>query len=107
MNENILISNIINNVKTWMSEYNPSILNKWISVISIHPSNQAFLSRFEFLLVILASIKIEEFKNKKPDYQVFSLFISKFKEESDSLFLRVEDFIPFSQLKLIPYFFEG
>ena len=107
MNENILISNIINNVKTWMGEYNRSILNKWISVISIHPSNQEFLSRFEFLLAILASIKIEEFKNKQLDYQVFSLFISKFKEESDSLFLRVEDFIPFSQLKLIPYFFEG
>jgi hypothetical protein len=106
MNEHNSISELINDVKTWMSEYNPSVLYKWITVISIHPSNQKFQIRFEFLLAILASINSEHFKDKELDYQALNGFIFKFKKMTDSLFFRVEDFTPVSQLKLIPYFFE-
>lgn len=106
MNESKSFPEIIKNVKTWMSEYNPSVLYKWIIVISIHPSNQKFQIRFEFLLAILVSMNTEQFKNKKLDYQALNRSISKFKKETDSIFYRVEDFTPLSQLKLIPYFFE-
>ncbi len=91
MNESMSLSEVIKNVKTWMSEYNPSVLNKWITVISIHPSNQIFNIRFEFLLAILTSIDNEEFKNHKLDYQSLNSFISKFKKETDSIFFKVED----------------
>ena len=90
MKESKSLIEFTNNVKAWMSEYNPSVLNKWISVISIHPSNQKFLTRFEFLLAILTSIKIEEFKNKKLDYETFSLFISKFKEDVHNIINNID-----------------
>ena len=88
-----------------MCEYEPIHLFKWIEILSIHPSNQKFQIRFDFLIAILSSIHIEEFKQKKLDRKALDKFIPKFKETSDALYQRYEDFTPFSQLKLIPYFF--
>ena len=96
---------IIDDIKNWMRQYEPVYLFKWIELLSIHPSNQKFQIRFDFLIALLSSIHIEEFKQKKLDHKALEKFIFKFKENSDSLFQRYEDFTPFSQLKLIPYFF--
>lgn len=89
-----------------MYEYNPLEIYKWIVILSIHPSNQKYQTRFEFLLAILISCENKEFKRNEMDYRNLSKFISKFKEDTDSLFFRIEDFHPFSQLKLIPYFYD-
>ncbi len=106
MKESKSLNGLIKNIKTWMSEYDPSVLYKWIMISSIHPSNQKFNIRFEFLLAILSSMNIEDFKKNKLKYQTLNSFISKFRKDTDSIFFRVEDFSPISQLKLIPYFFE-
>jgi len=106
MNAYKSIEKLINKTKTWMCEYDPVNLYKWIFILSIHPSNQLYLARFDFLLAILTSIKPNEFKKTKFDYKSFSEYINEFKENSDAYFFYSEDYIPFSQLKLIPYFFE-
>ena len=100
------LKEIINSTRNWLSEYNPSVLYIWLSILSIHPSNQKYQTRFEFLLAILTSIRKEEFRNRNLNYETFNNYISNFKEKTDSVFFTVEDFSPFSQLKLIPYFFE-
>jgi len=104
MNTTKSLEEIIIYIKNWMCEHDPSILYKWIEILSIHPSNQKYQTRFEFLLAILTTIKYEEFKKKNLDYGKLCEFISKFKQDTDSLF--IEDYYPFSQLKLIPYFFK-
>lgn len=104
MNEFKSIEKIITSIRIWMRKYNPIILYKYISILSIHPSNQIFQIRFEFLLAVMTAIRMEEYQNTSLDYEEFCKFILKFKSKTDSFF--IEDFTPFSQLKLIPYFFE-
>ena len=96
---------LINSLKDWLYEYDPLELYKWIVILSIHPSNQKYQTRFEFLFAILISCESEEFKRKEIDYGNLTDFISKFKEDTDSIFFIIEDFHPYSQLKLIPYFY--
>lgn len=100
------IESIIENTRNWIIKYNPLILYKWITILSIHPSNQIYQIRLEFFLAIMTTIKVEEYQNEELNYEEFSSFMQKFKEHTDSLFFSIEDFIPFSQLKLIPYFYE-
>jgi len=100
------IEEIVREIRKWMCEYHPITLYKWIFTISIHPSNQIYLARFDFLLSILTSINYSQFRKKILDYERFIGYINEFKKDSDDLFLYFEDYVPFSQLKLIPYFFE-
>lgn len=100
------IESIIETTRNWFIKYNPSILYKWIVILSIHPSNQVYQIKLEFFLAIMTTINVEAYQNKKLDYREFTSFIKKFKEETDSLFFPIEDFKPFSQLKLVPYFYE-
>lgn len=95
---------LIQEIQNWMKTYSPSKLLKWIQITSIHPSNQIYQCRFELLLAILLSIKIEQFKDGELSYIEFKNFLGNFKESSDQLFL--EDYTPFTQLNLIPYFFK-
>jgi len=97
---------IIENTRNWIIKYDPSILYKWVTILSIHPTNQIYQIRLEFFLAIMTTIKVEEYQNEKLNYGEFSSFMQKFKEHTDSLFFPIEGFIPFSQLKLIPYFYE-
>lgn len=106
MNAHKSIEKLISKTKRWMCEYDPIILYKWIFIVSIHPSNQIYLARFDFLLTILTSLNPNEFKKKEFDYESFNDYINEFKQNSDALFFYSEDYVPFSQLKLIPYFFE-
>jgi len=106
MNAHKSIEELIRKTKKWMCEYDPIILYKWIFITSIHPSNQIYLARFDFLLSILTSLNDSDFKKKRFNYERFNGYINEFKQNSDALFFYSEDFVPFSQLKLIPYFFE-
>ena len=99
------IESIIEHTKNWMKRYNKSKLIKWIQICSIHPTNQLYQGRFELLLAISLSIKEKEFEKKTLDYDAFRRFIKEFEIKSNRFF--IEDFIPYSQLNLIPYFIDG
>ena len=95
---------LINETIKWMKKYNPKDILTWIEVISIHPSNQIYQIRFEFLIAILVSIEPNNFQNNALSYNVIKKFIQDFEKKSNGLF--IEDYEPFSQLNLIPYFFQ-
>jgi hypothetical protein len=88
-----------------MKKYNKSELIKWIQVCSIHPSNQIYQGRFELLLGIALSVRDKDYKRDKIEFDKFKSFIKEFKTNTDRFF--IEDFIPYNQLNLIPYFIDG
>jgi len=92
-------------IKNWFIKYNIKDLFLWLQVTAIHPSNQIFQHRFELLLGILFSIPEEKFSGKnliKVDYQSF---IKDFEKKISNVFYIYEDWQPFKQLNLIPYFY--
>ncbi len=96
---------LINETIKWMEKYNAKEILTWIEVISIHPSNQIYQVRFEFLIAVLLSIKPSQFKNNNLRYNELKRFIQNFEKNSAGLF--IEDYEPYPQLNLIPYFFQG
>ena len=96
------IKSTVEQSQNWMKKCNKSELIKWIQICSIHPANQLYQGRFELLLAISLSIRDEEYEKNKIDYDAFKRFIKDFETKSDNHFL--EDFLPFNQLNLIPYF---
>jgi len=99
------IKSIVEHTQNWMSKYNKSELIKWIQVCSIHPSNQIYQGRFELLLGIALSVRDKDYKRDKIEFDKFKSFIKEFKTNTDRFF--IEDFIPYNQLNLIPYFIDG
>lgn len=101
----LLLEHLKNDIKNWMKKYNLKDILTWIEIIAIHPSNQIFQTRFEFLIAVLLSIKLEEFQNNSLNYKLINSFMHDFEVKSSGFF--IEDFTPFDQLNLIPYFFQG
>ena len=99
------IKSIVEHTQNWMKKYNKSELIKWVQVCSIHPSNQIYQGRFELLLGIALSVRDKDYKRDKIEFDKFKSFIKEFKTNTDRFF--IEDFIPYNQLNLIPYFIDG
>jgi len=88
-----------------LRRYNPTQLLLWIEVAAIHPSNQLFGKRFEFLLALLFSIPANCFEGKNLTRDLFIEIINLPNKHSE--FTALEDWQPFPQLKLIPFFMNG
>ncbi len=93
-------------IKEWMQKYNPKELFLWIQTTAIHPTNQIYQIRFELLLGLLFSIPVKQFKGDAITRDEYRSFIEHFEDDFSRYFLMLEDWQPFSQLKLIPYFFD-
>jgi len=89
-----------------LSKYNKKELYQWLIVSMIHPSNQKFGIRYELLIHTLLAIEEDKFINEKLTKEKFEEFISWFEKEYSNHFVMMEDFEPFSQLKLIPLFLD-
>jgi len=102
-------------ITDWMVRFSKEELFLWINITSIHPNNQIYQKRLEFLLYLLIIIPNEEFKGKKLQKSEFEYFIKDFDVKYSVLFRSYEDFVPFNQFKFIPiviekqryYFFYG
>ncbi|MCB0844862.1 MAG: hypothetical protein KDE26_16525 [Bacteroidetes bacterium] len=51
---------------SYLKQFNPEDLLNWFQVIIIHPNNQLYLHRIEFIIGILFSIPEEEFGFNTP-----------------------------------------
>lgn len=91
----------------WMKKYNFKQLLMWIQVTAVHPNNQLYQLRFEYLLACLLSIKPSEFLQEPLDSKSFEKFIFNYFKRVDRQFAHLEDFEAYNQLKLIPYFYNG
>jgi len=90
-----------------LSKYNKRDLYLWFLVSMIHPSNQKFGIRYEFLIYTLLSIGEDDFINKPLRRKNIEYLISWFQKNFSSQFGIVEDWDSFSQIKLIPIFLDG
>lgn len=93
-------------IKEWMQKYNPKELFLWIQTTAIHPANQIYQIRFELLLGLLFSIPAKQFKGNAITRDEYKSFIEHFEDDFSRYFLMLEDWQPFGQLKLIPYFLD-
>ncbi len=95
------------NIVLWMKKYDFLKCISWIQAIAIHPNNQLYQMRFEYLIGCSLTIKNTEYRKRTLTYSAFKNFIHAFFKSSSNDFRLIEDFKPFSQLDLIPYFFNG
>jgi hypothetical protein len=97
----------LSKVTLWMKNYNMQDLLKWIQCTSIHPNNAIYQTRFEFLLACVLSINGDQFRGNTLSRDDFKKFIDKYYEDSSEEMAYLEDFEPFEQNKLIPYYYNG
>lgn len=91
----------------FFKKYNPLDLLLWLQIILVHPNNSIFLIRIEYLIALLFSIPIKDFKNEPIKYKDVKYFFDCINDEYARKFFMYEDFAGFDQNKLIPFFFEG
>jgi len=91
----------------WMKKYNVLDILKWIMCTSIHPNNILYQIRLESLLAYTLSIKAGDFGGVELSREEFVKFIDVYYVETDGEYTQLEDFHPFDQTQLIPYFYEG
>lgn len=84
--------------------FNPKIFFEWINVVATHPLNQKYLMRFEFILAIFFTIPPKDFKSQKVTREDIYSFFNDFDDDLDRIFIQMEDFTPFDQLKQLPIF---
>ncbi|MFB7817075.1 hypothetical protein ACFC0X_23255 [Paenibacillus chitinolyticus] len=94
-------------ISDWMKNYNFKQLLLWIQVVAVHPNNQLYQLRFEYLVACLLSIRETDFLQTPLEYKEFKKFLDTFFRKTNIEYARYEDFTPFSQLELIPYFYNG
>lgn len=97
----------INKLIDRIKPFEPKLFFEWLSVISLHPSNQMNLLRFELIMSAFLSIEKEEFLDQKASRVDISNFFQEINQDFESLFLQIEDYSPFDQNKLIPLFING
>lgn len=95
------------NIISWMKKYEFEKLLMWLQATAIHPNNQLYQMRFEYLIACLLTIKENDFENSPLTHRDFKKHLSAFFNETSKEFYITEDFRPYSQLKLIPYFYNG
>lgn len=84
-------------------KYNKIELYEFLTISIIHPSNQKFITRYDWLIYILLSIDENKFMNQPLSQKKFKDFIKWFEKHYSSNFISEEDFTPFNQLNLIPF----
>ncbi|CQR52433.1 hypothetical protein [Paenibacillus riograndensis] len=94
-------------VSDWMKNYNFKELLLWIQAAAVHPNNQLYQLRFEYLVACLLSVRQTDFLQKPLEYKDFKKFLDNFFRKTNIEYSSAEDFTPFSQLELIPYFYNG
>ena len=93
---------IINQLK----QFNKLELYQWLLISNLHPLNAKYIHRYELLIYTLIKIPESEFLNKKLDRNKFKFIVQWFEKKFALSFNTMEDWTPFSQMKLIPLFFE-
>jgi hypothetical protein len=96
---------MVEKISTWMKQFNPEHVFLWIQVSAIHPANRRFQKRFEILLEVMFSIKDSEFEYNHLSRKEYEIFLTTFDLQSKVIFSQLEDWQPFEQSKLIPYFY--
>ena len=79
----------------------------WLQIAASHPSNQKYCARLDLMNALVLSILSDEFKGNaflRDDCKNLFIYLDK---NYNSYFVPLEDFEPFDQLKLIPYFYNG
>jgi len=94
-------------IVTYLQQYNPVSILLWLNTISIHPNNQIYLYRFEFLIALLLSIPDDSFTDTSPTRQDIVYLFDSIEDDFSNLFMFLEDFEGFSQNKTIPLFIDG
>lgn len=89
-----------------LKKYNFDDLYLWFSIVSIHPSNQNYGLRIDLLLGLLLSIPQEDFKGQKFGRNECCSLLNSYWELTNPYFISLEDFNPFNQLELIPFFWK-
>lgn len=107
MNQEMETKNEFYEIIEKVKEFNYLDIFLWLQVVAAHPSNQKYGARLDFLNSLLLSVQSTDFKGKvfiqKDCERLFDYIANNY----SSLFIGVEDFKPFDQLKLIPYFYKG
>ena len=93
-------------IEDQLKQFNKLELYQWFLISSLHPSNNIFITRYEFLMYTLLNIPENKFLNKKFNRNKFEYIIRWFENKFASSFIMMEDWEPFWQMKLIPLFFE-
>ena len=88
-------------------QYNLADTFLWLQIVASHPSNQIYAGRFDLLNSLLLSLPHTEFANKPFSRADCCELLKLLNDNYGERFVSVEDYEPFNQLKLIPYFFEG
>ncbi|MGP2657856.1 hypothetical protein ACOJTA_12535 [Malaciobacter sp. WC5094] len=104
--EDTLSDNWIEDIQNQLKQFNKLELYQWLTISSLHPSNNIFVTRYELLIYTLLNIPEKDFLNKKFNRNKFEFVIKWFENKFASRFIVMEDWEPFSQMKLIPLFFE-
>ncbi len=89
-----------------LKKYNFDDLYLWFSVVSIHPSNQKYGLRIDLLFGLLLSIPAGDFNGQKFGRDECCNLLNSYLELTNPYFVTLEDFNPFNQLDLIPFFWE-
>lgn len=87
-------------------QYKKYELYKWLVVSALHPSNQKYIIRYEFLVYTLLSIPEQDFLNNRLSRPQFEYLIKWFEKNYAHSFAMMEDWEPFEQAQLIPIFFQ-
>ncbi len=85
-------------------QHNKKDFYQWLMISALHPENQRYIIRYEFLIHLLLSVPEEEFSNKPFNRDSFNNFIQWFEDNYAKSFITMEDWQPFNQTKLIPIF---
>lgn len=92
--------------KSFMQEFDPSILLTWLQVICVYPENSLFMSRIEYLIANLLAIPEVNFTNKKTTRDDIVELFERSHEDLCKLFGRYEDYEGPPKYELIPFFFD-
>ncbi len=89
-----------------LKKYNFDDIFLWLQVTSTHPSNQKYFARIDLINALLLSIPSDQFKGITFLQEDCKKLFDYLDKNYGSYFVSVEDYAPFDQLKLIPYFYE-
>ncbi|MCB0760341.1 MAG: hypothetical protein KDC12_02375 [Flavobacteriales bacterium] len=91
----------------YLKQFEPQEFFFWLQALMIHPNNQLYTARLEFLMGCLFSIPPAEFENKVPTQADLQFLFTEIEEEYSDTFWMLEDFEAFDQRKPVPVFIEG
>ncbi|MEW6413376.1 MAG: hypothetical protein AB1483_13045 [Candidatus Zixiibacteriota bacterium] len=90
-----------------VAEFNREELFLWAQITSIHPNNQRYQLRLEYLTALLLSLRNETYENRRLLREDFVRVVDLLDCAVEHLLSPVEDWHPFDQLKTIPFVLRG